>query len=217
MKTSEIKNRIVDGLTTKFNSIGFSFQKKRFEFIGERNGQKFVFNLLITSWSGYWTVSVRLFISILAIERVYEAILGKSHSLTMGNTIERISKSQDGRRIVNGDMSIIIYHIEDVEAAIETLTRYYDTIAVEYFSKYNNLKAIDDIFNHAPFDHCPAHVGGSFDERCMKGLIVAKLVDNRDYEKLSTIYDDVIKGTLNENSITNYYKVKEYLMYNRIA
>ena len=50
----------------------------------------------------------------------------------------------------------------------------------------------------------------------MKGLIVARLVNNPSYENLVTTYDEAIKETMNTESIENYYKVKEYLMYNRI-
>jgi hypothetical protein len=70
--------------------------------------------------------------------------------------------------------------------------------------------------NNAPFEHCPADVGSGFDGRCMKGLIVARLVNNPKYDDLVAIYDEEIKGTMNAESIENYYKVRDYLMYNRI-
>ena len=73
-----------------------------------------------------------------------------------------------------------------------------------------------DIINNPPFNHCPAYVGGNFDNRCMKGLIVARLADNPKYNELVEIYDEAIKETMNEMSIENYYKVREYLMYNKI-
>jgi hypothetical protein len=50
----------------------------------------------------------------------------------------------------------------------------------------------------------------------MKGLIVARLVNNQNYEKLVAIYDEEIKGTMNTNFIENYHKVREYLKYNKI-
>ena len=82
---------------------------------------------------------------------------------------------------------------------------------------YDNLEALDDIINKPPFDHCPAHVGGNFDERCMKGLIVARLVSNANYENLLMTYDQEIKRTMNSESIDNYHKVREYLSYNSIV
>jgi hypothetical protein len=51
----------------------------------------------------------------------------------------------------------------------------------------------------------------------MKGLIVAKLVNNPNYEKLVDIYDELIKKTLSDvqpDSVINYNKVKDYLEQN---
>lgn len=146
-----------------------------------------------------------------------EKIIGKlRHKLTLGQELDRIYKSPDGREVVNGDLAIWLRQDEDVESAIETFEWYYSDIAKPYFERYNTMNAIDDIINNPPFNHCPAHVGGNFDERCMKGLIVARLVDSPKYEQLVAIYDEAIKETMNAMSIENYHKVREYLMYNRI-
>jgi hypothetical protein len=146
-----------------------------------------------------------------------ETIIGKlRYRKTIGQEIGRIYKSPDGRAVVNGDMTIWLRQNEDVESAIETLEWYYNDIAKPYFERYDTLDAIDDIINNPPFDHCPAHVGGNFDERCMKGLIVARLVDNPNYDQLVATYDEAIKETENSMSIENYHKVREYLIYNRV-
>ena len=50
----------------------------------------------------------------------------------------------------------------------------------------------------------------------MKGLIVARLISNPNYDNLVTLYDEKIKGTMNTESIDNYQKVREYLTYNSI-
>lgn len=62
-------------------------------------------------------------------------------------------------------------------------------------------------------EHKPttAHVGGSFGDRCIKGLIIAKLAHNHKYEYLIETYDEMIKKTMNDESIERYQKVKEYL------
>jgi hypothetical protein len=59
-------------------------------------------------------------------------------------------------------MVILLIQDEDIEAAVETLKRYYEDIAKPYFDKYQTLAIIDDIINNPPFDYCPAHVGGNF-------------------------------------------------------
>ena len=51
----------------------------------------------------------------------------------------------------------------------------------------------------------------------MKGLIIARLVNNPGYDRLAAIYDEAIKETLDAKSIEDYHKVKDYLMHNKIT
>jgi len=215
-KSKEIKEKIAWLLNDQLKQNGFVYKKTNNEFISNKSDCSFIFNMLLTAWSNHYSLGVRLYISQKKIEKNYEDVLGKSHKLTIGNTIERICKSSDGREVINGNMVILLIHDEDVTAAVETIVKYYNDIATPYFEKYQTLDAINGIMNNPPFEHCPAHVGGNFADRCMKGLIVAKLIDNPQYEHLVTIYDEVIKETKNTESIENYYKVREYLRCNRI-
>lgn len=215
-KSKEIKDKIAFLLGGYLTPDGYTYEKGKNEFVSNSGDFLSFFNMLLSSGSDHYSISVRLYISQKEIEKIYEQVLGKSHGLTMGNTIERICKSPDGKEVYNGDMSILLFQTEDVEAAIESLRGYYNDIAKSYYHQYQSLDAIDQIFNNPPFDYCPAHVGGSFEDRCIKGLIVARLVGNKKYEELVRIYNEAIKETMNIASINNYNKFREYLMYNHI-
>jgi len=215
-KAKEIKEIVSLGLDKVFSEEGFKFNKSSNEFRMQSEGFLSIFNMEQVAWSDHFSINVNLWISQKDIERILEKIIGRTrHKITLGDDIARISKSPDGRKIVNGNLAILLIHDEDIEAAIDTLKQYFFEIAKPYFAKYNSLQALDDIINNEPFSHCPAHVGGNFDERCMKGLIVARLVSNPKYNELASIYDEAIKETMSSESIENYYKVREYLMYNR--
>jgi hypothetical protein len=216
LKVKEVKEKIAAGLMDVFLPDGFTYKKTINQYEKINGDFTSIFNILITAWTNHFSIEVRLYISQKEIERIYEGIVGKSHKITMGNTIERIYASPDGRKTVNGNMVINLYFDEDAEAAVESLTNYYHTIAKPYFAKYQDLASLDDIINNPPFDNSPAHVGVGLSERCMKGLIVARLVNNIGYEQLVATYDEAIKITMNEQSLENYHSVKEYLMYNRI-
>ena len=134
------------------------------------------------------------------------------------NGIERIFYSPDGRSIVKGESkSIWFVTNEDVSNSIETLKSYYIDIAKPYFSRFTTLEAFDDFINNPPFEYSPAFVGCYTDERCMKGLIVAKLVNNPNYNSLVATYNELIKRTESNESINNYNKVKEYLANNLLT
>ena len=133
----------------------------------------------------------------------------------MSQEIDRIYGSPDGRG-GNKDLSIWIYEDNQLDEAMRKLLSYYTDIALPYFNRYHSLQKIDDIINNPPFDHNPAHVGGAFDNRCMKGLIVAKMVGSPEFDKLVKVYDEEIKGTLDEESIQNYYVVRDYLKASKV-
>ena len=216
LKSKQIKELIFYGLMDLFLKEGFIYKKTHNQFEKIQTDYSFIFNFLMTSWSNHFSIDIRLYVSQKEIESIYESIIGKSHKLTIGNTIDRIYASPNGREVINGNLTINLYSDEDIEAAVESLEKYYTSIAKNYFNKYQTLKSIDDIINNPPFEYSPGNVGSNFDERCMKGLIVARLVNNPSYENLVKIYDEAIKKTMNEESIANYHKVREFLMYNRI-
>ncbi|MHA4810292.1 hypothetical protein ACX0G9_19420 [Flavitalea flava] len=217
LKSNDIKEKIALQFGDKLSKEGFVYKRAMNEFRCRKGDFTYIFNIEQVAWSNSYSLNVRLYISQKEIEDILERIIGKlRYRKTLGQELGRIYKSQDGREVVNGDLVIWLRQDEDVESAIETLEWYYKDIAYPYFDRYNTLATIDDIINNPPFNHCPAHVGGNFDERFMKGLIVARLVDNPNYEKLAAIYDEAIKETMNAVSIENYHKVREYLKYNQI-
>src|SRR5687767_6311631 len=105
LKTKQIKDFIASQLGDKLTKEDFLYKKTNNQFVCTSGDYAFIFNMLLTSWSKHDSLDVRLYISQNEIENVFERIIGKSHRLTIGNSIQRISKSPDGRKIINGDMS----------------------------------------------------------------------------------------------------------------
>jgi hypothetical protein len=217
LKARDIKNKISSELKPRLSSKGFKFNKTTNEFRRSIDDYSQFFCIDQLAWSDHFSLNVRLYISQKKVEDVLETILGRQrHRFTIGGDIARIKLTPDGRTIINGGLNILLFYQEDISAAIDSLYKYYKEIAEPYFTKYNDLKTIDDLINNEPFEYCPAHVGGNYDNRCMKGLIVAKLVKSSRYEELVKIYDREIKETFNNESIQNYSRVREYLNSNEI-
>ena len=217
LKKPLLNDLIVKSLEDFFTNQSFKYKKKYNQFEKIKDDYRYIYNIQMAAWSYGFSISVKLYIEQKQIENVYEKILGKSNRLTLGNTLQRIYNSPDGREVVSsGTMDINIINDSDVEAAIESLEDFYNRIAKPYYEKYQDMKSIDDIINNPPFENCPADVGGIFADRCMKGLIVARFVNNPNYEQLVKIYDEAIKETMHVQSIESYYKVREHLIYNPI-
>jgi hypothetical protein len=221
LKVKDIKEYINSDFGVMMNAYGFEYKRNSNEYFDKNGDCIYRFNMVLTAWSASYSITVRLWITQKKIEHIYESILGKSHGLTFSqDMIERIYYSEDGRKNGKGDdLTISLIIDEDIYPAIDMLKNYYHNIAKPYFEKFKTIEAFDDFINSPPFEYSPAYVGSYTNERCMKGLIVAKLVNNPNYEKLVTIYDELIKKTVSDvqpDSITNYNKVKYYLTHNSI-
>ncbi len=218
LKAQEVKDGIAAGLSLQMIGEGFSYKKKSNEYQCIEGDFIFSFCIDQLRWSDHYSIDVRLEISQKNVEDILQKIIGKQRfRMTMGNNIGQIKLSPDGRKYIAGGLQFILLFEEDIAAAIETLFNYYTTIAKPYFKKYNTLEAIDDIINNEPFEYLPPHYGAGLWNRCMKGLIVAKLINNPNYDKLVTIYNDLIFETENEESINNYRKVRDYLATHNIS
>jgi hypothetical protein len=216
LNIKEIKTKIGISLNEVLAKEGFIYKKSSNQFICSRGDYNYFFHLIYTSWSDHYSIDIHLYIGQKKVEGVLKDIIGCSNNITIGNEIGVIYNSPNGKEIINRSMPILIIQDQDVEAAVETLQGYYNKIGKTYFDKYSSLLAMDNIINNAPFDYNPAHVGGGFDDRCMKGLIIARLVDNPNYDELIKAYDKEIKETP-LHSINNYEKVREYLTYNNLT
>jgi hypothetical protein len=215
MKAEEIKNKISQQLKAKFLSKGFDYKKSSNLFIRKISGYTHYFYIDQLAWSDHYSVNVRLYISVKQVEDFLEKILGKQRNrFTLGGDIGKIKFSPDGKTVVNKSIGIIIMFEKDVDAAAETLASYFDDIALPFFDQYSNLKAVDEILNSAPFDNVPAYASGNFDTRCMKGLIVAMLVANLEYDNLVKVYDKEMATTFQDfrqDAMKTFVVVKDYL------
>jgi hypothetical protein len=216
LKVDEIRQKVSSHLSEKFNKDNFSFSKTNSWFI--KSTEKFdqILYLLIHSRSDHYAIEPQIYIRYKQVEKLLKKIIGNTNGITMGDSISVIYNSPDGRKIVRNSMEILLLQNEDIESAVETIGQYYIDIAIPYFDKYIDIDSLDDIFNKPPFEYTPADVGGMTDDRCMRGLIIARLSNNPNYQELLTTYDQTIKRTMNQQSIDDYNKVKDYLNHNRI-
>lgn len=214
LKVKDINEYVYAEFGNTIANDGFRYKKTSNEFSSKNGDVVYLFNILLTAWSSSYSITVRLWITHNKVEDIFEAIVGKwRHRLTFSQTIERIYYSPDGRKIIKGEgLVILLVRNEDVNSLIETLKNYYNNIAKPYFDRFKTLDDFDDFINNPPFfEYSPAYVGSNTDERCMKGLITAKLVNNPNYKQLVTIYDELINQTKSKESISNYKKVKAFL------
>jgi hypothetical protein len=214
MRKGDIEERIVKQISDKLTREGYVYKKSNNWFIYNKGDFEYIIYILLHSRRGHYAIELFLFIRQKKVEQILRKIIGSTTNITMGNTLGVIYNTSDGKQVKHNLMEILLLEEADIDAAAETIEKLYESIMKRYFKKYENLESINNIMNNPPFDYNPANVGGMFDERCMRGLIIAKLINNPKYDQLVEKYDEAIKETMNQESIDNYNEVKNYLVYN---
>ncbi|TCZ65207.1 hypothetical protein [Flaviaesturariibacter aridisoli] len=214
LNSKEIKDRISAKLALKLSVDGFVYNKSSNEFKCTIENYTYLFCIDQLTWSDHFSINVRVYISERQIEDLLERIIGKQRNrLTLGGDIAILKFSPDGRQVIPKTLTILLLFEEDIEAAVETLYQYYLEIAKPFFERYNSLEKIDSLINSKPYNSIPAHFCGNCDTRCMKGLVVAKLTNNPEYNSLLAIYDEEIRETFKDfrkEAIETFNKVIEY-------
>jgi hypothetical protein len=216
-KIDEIRERLSLKLSKSLNNDGFEFKKTNSWFIRTNGEFDHIIYLLLHARTDHYAIEPFLYIRQKQVEKNLKKIVGSEAGITMGNSIGIIYNSPDGKKVVRNLLEVLLIENADIESAVESIEGYYERTVIPFFNKYNSLETLNEIFNNPPFEYNPAHVGGMFDGRCMRGLIIGRLVNNINFEKLVATYDEAIMKTMNQKSINDYNKVKEYLMYNRIT
>lgn len=209
----DIKDQINNGLMNVANEKGFKLLKSSSQFVKTIDGYEYIFYMIYTKWTNYFTLSTYAYIRCIEIEKLYSKLIGGNwkENWTLGNEICKIKNTPDGRKEINSDCVINVHDEKDVISAILRLNEYFLGVAMPFYEKYGNLKIIDKLFNEPPFDHIPVLVQRTLADQCMKGLIIAKFSQRKNYNELVSIFDRLIEIPENNSVRQEYELVKEYL------
>ena len=98
---------------------------------------------------------------------------------TLGVSVKLLTGSED--------FDLVLVDTDDVDPAIDRAKSAFRDVAVPYFAQYCSLKQIDAALNDNPEEPCIHMLNER--ARCSRGLIVAKLLNRRNYSELVQIYD----------------------------
>lgn len=173
IKSSQIFHCIGKNLPSSAELHDFVWDESEgaFEFRSEGVLCKFQMRLLERS-GGRKEIDPSVAIRFDEVEQVFHRTSGfrpefQKDSPTIGCSISRLSADLDVP-------SLIVASEADLDGAVQELGRLVQSIALPYFSRFSNLKAVDLILNENPDKPTPHRVHGWL--RAASGLIVASLV-----------------------------------------
>ena len=202
---------LMDAMESEMADLGFKKSFSRQKFIKEKDENFIVayslsvlqqFNLKLNK-SGI-VIEPALYIHNYPVESIYSKItirqLNNVQDLkTIGNLLAAIIANPTGEyKIYNQSLNLYNYDESDMLNSSATLINYFKKVALPYFENNATWAGLDSIFNanlDIPSVHC-----NNESERSIRGLIVAKLIDRPDFDKLLNIHEKKIMELGNNNT-----------------
>lgn len=213
--SAEIKAFLAIELSKQLNGFGFVYQKSNEWFIKQNGEFNYIIYPYLHSLRNHYSIEVFLYIRQKSIEKIFKKIIHSTTNLTMGNTFGVIYNSANGIEVNHHNMDIRLFQDEDLDAAVETIFGMYENTGKKYFEKYSSLESINAIINSEPLFAIIADIGGTYIDRCIRGMIVNRLIGGQNFIEISEIYSENIRSLNNPNIILEFDKAYNFLIHTK--
>jgi hypothetical protein len=201
MTKTELKKKMLAILATKITPLGFSFKKSQECFMKKTEWGWYEYQIISYSFSYGYEIRTTMSIRYHQVEDIYHQVSSfepkyQKKTSTIGCSISELKKSNTYHYDLNEE--------EDIEKVVYSLEKEFTEIVLPYFESNSNLIAIDKLINTNIEEN---NVNCHMRFKCFSGLIVAKLIQNPNYENLKSTYSKQIKLVDSGFHVENYNKL----------
>ncbi len=201
MTQTELKKQMLAILATKITPYGFSFKKSEECFMKKTQWGWYKYQILSYNFSYGYEIRTVMSIRYHQVEDIYHQVSSfepkyQKGTATIGCFISELKKSDAYHYDLNEE--------EYIEKVVNSLEKEFTEIVLPYFENNGNLIAIGKLINTNPEEdnvNCTMHF------KCFYGLIIAKLIQNPNYEYLKSVYSKQIKLLDNGFYVENHNKL----------
>lgn len=191
----KVKQELNGGLAKMLKNYGFSFQKKDGDIVRNVAGFTDSFYFIFTNYGSRIFVEPWWGMGVTGIVDIYHEITEKEeayfqYTAVLGNNLGELMAYIDSGNEIRHDVrnQHLIERDEDIGTVMTTISENVRKYLLPYFDLNHSIERIDVLLNSSPADLVVHTL--SYPNRAMMGLIAAKLVNRKDYEKLRAIYDE---------------------------
>lgn len=208
-KRNFLKNEALKSLSEKLKDYDFKLVKSDDSFIQktEFGWKKFSTTFLLKKSEG-WNIRPGLLVRFDVVEDLYHQVSGfekKYHkgTPTLGTSIEDLN-------IHELETRFDLIEERQIDPVVNELFKLFKSVAIPFFEKYDNLPSIDHEINDSVNS---VDLAGSI-FKGTKGLILAKLLDRKDFGVLQEKYQHYYENFSDGFYLPEYLKMKELLSSN---
>jgi len=182
MRNYELKENLLSKLESVLSFYGYKLKKSSDEFVHKNKEGWFKFQLIFLERDDNWEINLGMLIRINKVENIYHKgsyFEPKYHKTTptLGITVE--DYINDGN-----DYRFDLVKLEDIETCFHGIIKLFKEVAVSFFEKYRNIEEIEHAINVR--EGSSMFSGIKYEGNL--GIILAKLVNNPDYEYFKAKY-----------------------------
>ncbi len=180
----EIQQQLIEQISTVLEQYRFRYIACRELFVNTVGEKSFRFQVRCLRAKGGLLIEPAVGVRIEVVEKIFHRTSGfepeyQQWTPTLGAEIWRLE----------GDPTAFQYPLtrtEDIAGVAKHLITDFQTKALDYYTEYSSLQSIDQVLNHNPSEKTPHRMMEWL--RASTGLIVARLVDRRNYNELTNVY-----------------------------
>lgn len=200
-----LKNEVLALLDSSLNSFGFKMSKAANDFTQKTDFGWNKYQIVFLEREKGWEIKPSLLVRFDDIENLYHSISDfekkyQKGTPTIGIAIEDLVND-------NTPVRFELTKLSEIDYVVKELLNLFNSIALPFFSKYNNLQQIDNLLNNGTDD--TSITGDIF--KGIKSLIVAKLTNRTDLEKIGLAYQQYYQKFANGFYLPEYNRLKELL------
>jgi hypothetical protein len=172
----EVQSLINDGVEAELDKFGFKYRKSLFEYVKKEKHIHYIYRINLLKMTEWFNVLPGVFIALPQVNKIYNQAFEREYTLsepTFGFAI-RNELRERGNYGIECDSHII--------AVISKVIADFHEVAIPFFQKINSLKDVDLMANVNKDFGTP-----TVSSACNR-LILAKLCDNPEYDKLANEY-----------------------------
>lgn len=188
---NNIKKMLLELLVPQLAERGFKRQGSRESFLRKHADRVDVFQLVFLDGKPGWRIQPNAGVRFDTVEDIFHHVSGfeakyQKDTVTVGAPLG----------IILGETARGCEFILESDTELESIAREviasFENIALPYFSNWSNIKNVDSALNDDPSLRVPKLRGGLAWFRCSTGIIIARLTNRKDYDRLVSFYGDVM-------------------------
>lgn len=216
LSKDELRQRLIEAVGNHLYPLGFMWDDEGDYFFRDNGSLEWHYYTTFLDYYGDWKISPSIGVRVKKVEEIFHKTSGfekadQRFGCTVGCSVRDYVEKFLPDCAIERTFDCEIQKRGDIAKSAEFLCELFDTFAMPFFEKYLDLHEIDHALNDYP-DNLRILGAAMYSERM--GMIVAKILNRKDYDELVQKYSKELKARANGFYLPGFEALVLYLKEN---